>query len=160
VRLIVGLGNPGRQYANTRHNLGFRVVEEFVQRHGAAGWRKKFNARVLHVDGWDTLAALPQTFMNASGESVQALSAFYKLQPGDLLIVCDDIALPFARLRMRRGGSSGGHNGLGSIIEALGTQDIARLRIGVGRATVDAVDAVLGEFTPLERGGLPDVIDR
>ena len=157
---MVGLGNPGAQYVRTRHNIGFRVVEEFGRRHGVTTWRSKFHARITLVQSFDTLLVLPQTYMNDSGEAVADAAAFYKVLPQSVLIVCDDIALPFGVLRMRREGSSGGHNGLRSIEHALGTPQYPRLRVGVGRASPDAIGVVLGAFTSSEEKALVDVIDR
>ena len=158
--LVVGLGNPGAQYVRTRHNIGFRVVDAFAKRHGVDGWRNKFHARVAHALEYQAMLVEPQTYMNDSGASVSACAGFYKVRPEHVLVVCDDIALPFATLRMRREGSSGGHNGLKSIIYDLGSEAFPRLRIGVGRATPDAIGVVLGAFTSTEEQALPEVIDR
>jgi len=158
--LVVGLGNPGAQYVRTRHNIGFRVVEAFARRHDVAGWRNKFHARVAHAPAFNAMLVLPQTYMNDSGGSVAAVAGFYKVQLSDVLVVCDDIALPFAKLRMRRDGSSGGHNGLKSIIYSLGTEQFPRLRVGVGRSSPDAIGVVLGAFTAAEEKALGEVIDR
>lgn len=158
--LVVGLGNPGARYVRTRHNIGFRVVEELARRHDATAWRSKFHARVSHAASLDALLVLPQTYMNDSGASVSAAAGFYKVLPQSALIVCDDIALPFGVLRLRREGSSGGHNGLKSIAHALGTEQYPRLRVGIGRSSADAIGVVLGAFTAAEEQGLPDVIDR
>jgi peptidyl-tRNA hydrolase len=110
-------------------------------------WRTKFNARIAQVPALDAVLALPQTFMNDSGAAVQPLAAFYKLTPADMLVVCDDFNLPFSRLRLRRGGSDGGNNGLKDITSALGTQDYPRLRFGIGRNGMDAIGFVLGAFS-------------
>ncbi len=158
--LVVGLGNPGAQYVRTRHNVGFRVVEELARRHRSDAWRNKFHARIAHLADLHAMLVLPQTYMNDSGDSVAACAGFYKVVPQNVLVVCDDIALPFAKLRMRRDGSSGGHNGLKSIIYALRTEQFPRLRVGVGRASADAIGVVLGAFTSKEEQALPDVIDR
>jgi len=158
--LVVGLGNPGAQYVRTRHNIGFRVVEEFARRHDVAGWRSKFHARVAHAPAFNAMLVLPHTYMNDSGGSVAAVAGFYKVQPADVMVVCDDIALPFARLRMRRDGSSGGHNGLKSIIHWMVTDQFPRLRVGVCRSSPDAIGVVLGAFTASEEKALGDVIDR
>jgi len=158
--LVVGLGNPGAQYVRTRHNIGFRVVEEFGRRHGVTSWRSKFHARIALVQSFDTLLVLPQTFMNDSGEAAADAAGFYKVLPQGALIICDDIALPFGVLRLRREGSSGGHNGLRSIEHALGTPQYPRLRVGVGRGSPDAIGVVLGAFTSSEEKALVEVIDR
>lgn len=158
--LVVGLGNPGAQYVRTRHNAGFRAVEELARRHEVTAWRNKFQARVAHAQDLGAMLALPQTFMNDSGTSVAPLAGYYKVQPQNVLVVCDDIALPFGHLRMRREGSAGGHNGLKSIIYTLGTEAFPRLRIGVGRSSPDAIGVVLGAFSASEEKALPEVIDR
>jgi PTH1 family peptidyl-tRNA hydrolase len=158
--LLVGLGNPGAQYVRTRHNAGFRVVEAFAKRHEATAWRSKFHARIAHAADCGAMLVLPQTYMNDSGDSVGAISGFYKVAAPHVLVVCDDMALPFATLRMRRGGSSGGHNGLKSIIHVLGSDEFPRLRVGIGRPTHDAIGNVLGAFSSAEEKALGEVIDR
>jgi len=158
--LIVGLGNPGAQYVRTRHNVGFRVVEEFARRHDVGGWRNKFHARIAHAPAFDAMLVMPQTYMNDSGASVAAVAGFYKVLPAEALVVCDDIALPFAKLRLRRDGSSGGHNGLKSVAYSLGTDQYPRLRVGVGRSSPDAIGVVLGAFTVAEEKALGEIIDR
>jgi PTH1 family peptidyl-tRNA hydrolase len=132
--LIVGLGNPGREYQLTRHNLGFRVTDRLAERWGAS-WRSKFSGRVADVrDGDRRLALLqPQTYMNLSGSSVAAAVRFYKLEPEQLLIVHDEIDLELGDVRAKRGGGLAGHNGLKSLRDSLGTADFLRVRIGVGR---------------------------
>jgi len=158
--LVVGLGNPGKRYERTRHNVGFRVLELLATRHGAPGWRSKFEGAFVEVPALGAMLLMPQTYMNDSGESVRPAAAFYKIPPQGLLVVCDDINLPFGRLRFRRSGSDGGHNGLKSIILALDTLDFPRLRIGVGRSGPDAIDHVIGAFTPDEEQALPSILDR
>jgi PTH1 family peptidyl-tRNA hydrolase len=151
--LIVGLGNPGRRYERTRHNIGFKVVERLAADHGSPRWREERQALVarIMVDERDVLLAKPQTFMNLSGQAVRALAARYHLPPASILVISDDLDLPFARLRLRAGGSPGGHNGLRSIIAELGTQDFLRLRIGIGRpAEGDPIEYVLSPFEPAE----------
>lgn len=137
MRLIVGLGNPGAKYARTRHNIGFQLVERLAAQ-WRAGWNaeKKFQASVARVtrNGSQVILARPQTFMNASGEAVAALAGFYRVTPGATLVAVDDADLPLGELRLRPGGSSGGHHGLESIEQHLGTRKFARLRIGIGRA--------------------------
>ena len=160
MRLVVGLGNPGAQYVRTRHNIGFRVVQALAVAEKVESWRTKFNARIANVPSLDALLALPQTFMNDSGAAVQPLAAFHKLTPVELLVVCDDFNLPFARLRVRRGGSDGGNNGLKDVTNALGTQDYPRLRFGIGRNGRDAIGFVLGAFTGDEERVLPDAVER
>lgn len=136
LHLIVGLGNPGAKYARTRHNVGFRLVEELGNRWQAI-WKteKKFFAHTARVErnGKPVMLAQPQTFMNASGESVGAMMAYYRLKPAQLVVAVDDADLPLGEIRLRSRGSSGGHHGLESIEKHLGTQDFGRLRIGIGR---------------------------
>lgn len=157
---MVGLGNPGRQYERTRHNAGFRVAELLAQRHGAAAWRSKFNGKFAEAPDMGALLLLPQTYMNDSGESVAPCAAYFKIQPENILVVCDDINLPFGRLRFRRSGSDGGHNGLKSIILALNSLEFPRLRIGIGRSGEDAIDHVIGAFSKDEEAALPEIIGR
>ena len=168
MKLVVGLGNPGERYRATRHNVGFEVIDELARRHGlhdAADQAKSpADAHVLRWRRADeaVLLAKPLTYMNLSGGAVQELSHFFKIEPGDLLIVCDDVNLPLGKLRGRASGSEGGHNGLRSIAEALGSIDYARLRVGVGRgdARRDLADHVTAEFEPDERPGIVTAIAR
>ena len=153
--LIVGLGNPGAEYAKTRHNAGFLLVEKMAAR-WKASWtlEKKFNARMARAEQNESRALLcePQTFMNSSGETVGALVGFYRLPLKQLLVVVDDADLPFGEIRLRPGGSSGGHHGLESIEQHLNTREFARLRIGIGRkpGARQITDYVLGRFSPAE----------
>lgn len=165
MKLVVGLGNPGPQYRETRHNIGFLVIDELARRWHVESWREAFKAltaKTMHGGegihlrrgfGGQAILAKPLTFMNLSGQAVAGLAGFYKIDPAGLLIVADDVALPLGRLRARRGGSDGGHNGFKSVSEALGTQAFPRLRIGVGRGDDrrDLADHVLGRFQPDER---------
>jgi len=153
-RIIIGLGNPGRKYRDTRHNVGFMVVGELVGRLGLSAGRSAFEGE-LHdarptTQGESRRVALfqPMTFMNRSGRAVSELVRFYKAEPNDLLVVYDDLALPVGALRARPGGSAGGHNGLKDIIQALGTQDVPRLRVGIGSppGRMDSADYVLQRF--------------
>jgi PTH1 family peptidyl-tRNA hydrolase len=149
ISLIVGLGNPGRRYANTRHNIGFMVVDWLAVHLAAPVWRAERRAEVTRcrLEGKDLVLAKPQTFMNASGEAVQGLAAWYHLPPAAILVITDDLDLPFGRLRLRPGGSAGGHNGLKSIIAHLGTADFPRLRLGIGRPEAgETIDWVLSPF--------------
>ncbi len=132
--LVVGLGNPGREYAGNRHNVGFMVVEELARRYGGS-WRGKFNGRVAEVRIDEHRVALlePETYMNESGRSVKAALTFFKLEPDAVLVVHDDSDLEHGRLQVRLGGGLAGHNGLRSVTQHLGTQDFMRLRVGVGR---------------------------
>ena len=153
--LVVGLGNPGVDYARTRHNVGFVVVERLAER-WKASWalEKKFNARLARAEREERRVLLcePQTYMNASGEAVQAVSAFYDVAPARLLVVIDDADLPLGHLRLRPGGSSGGHHGLESIETHLGTREYPRLRVGIGRreGAREITGHVLGRFGSTE----------
>jgi len=155
LHLIVGLGNPGAKYKRTRHNVGFVVVEKLAQRwHADWSLEKKFNASLARTerDGRRVLLCQPLTFMNASGEAVQAVTAFYDVAPARVLVVVDDADLPVGHLRLRPGGSSGGHHGLESIEAQLGTRDYPRLRIGIGRreGAREITGHVLGRFDSTE----------
>jgi peptidyl-tRNA hydrolase, PTH1 family len=158
--VVVGLGNPGARYENTRHNIGFMVVSRLAQRAGVTLTRSKHRARTSRTEiaGVPALLALPETFMNESGFAVAHLSRFYKVPPERTLIVCDDIDLPFATLRLRPSGSSGGQRGLESIMRELGTSNFPRLRLGVGRPEYDAARHVLEPFPPNQARLLPELI--
>jgi peptidyl-tRNA hydrolase, PTH1 family len=151
--LIAGLGNPGRQYARTRHNLGWLVVDELARRQGGS-WRSKFSGMLSETRLGDLRLALlkPETYMNESGRSVSAAMRFFKVEPESLLVVHDDVDLEAGRLQARRGGGLAGHNGLRSLAKTLGTQDFLRLRIGVGRPgrgdPRSVADYVLSGFVP------------
>ncbi len=153
--VIVGLGNPGAEYVRTRHNAGFQIVERLALRWGA-NWtyEKKFNARVARAErsGKRPLLCEPQTYMNSSGETVGPLVRFYQMPLARLLVIVDDADLPLGQLRLRPGGSSGGHHGLESIEQHLGTREFARLRVGIGRAdgARQITDYVLGRFSSTE----------
>lgn len=156
MKLVVGLGNPGSEYRDTRHNVGFLVVDEMARRWRLSdAWREKFEALHVKTAVGDeaVIAAKPLTFMNLSGQAVAGLAAFYKIDPADVLVVTDDVALPVGRLRARPEGGAGGHNGLKSIIQHLGTPAFPRIRVGVGRGDDrrDLVDHVLGRFEAGER---------
>jgi PTH1 family peptidyl-tRNA hydrolase len=154
--LIVGLGNPGAEYRETRHNVGFKVIDALADRWRLGDqWREKFDALHLKTAVGDdaVIIAKPLTFMNLSGQAVTGLAGFYKIEPADIFIVTDDVALPLGRLRARREGGAGGHNGLKSIIQSLATQAFPRMRVGVGRGDSrrDLADHVLGRFDADER---------
>jgi PTH1 family peptidyl-tRNA hydrolase len=163
-KFVVGLGNPGRSYRRTRHNVGFAVVEVLTERWGAGRGRRAFDGRLREarptVGGAPRRVMLlqPQTYMNRSGSAVAAMMRFYKAEPADLLVVLDDMALPLGRLRIRPGGSSGGHHGLTDVLAALGGQQVPRLRIGIGAAPpgMDGADYVLTPFAAAEQ----ETIDR
>lgn len=164
MKLVVGLGNPGRKYQGTRHNVGFLVLEALAARHAVGNRKTAFQAEVLEANwrGEKLLLAWPQTFMNLSGGSVLAARDFYKLADVDVLVVCDDLNLPLGKLRLRAGGSSGGQKGLENIVARLGTQNIARLRVGIGSPPPDwdAADYVLGRFAGDEQTEIEIAIAR
>ncbi len=153
--LVVGLGNPGREYERNRHNVGFMVVDELARRHGGS-WRGKFSGRLADVRIDDHRVGLlkPETYMNESGRSVQAAAAFYKLEPDAILVVHDESDLEAGRLQARRGGGLAGHNGLRSVAQHLGTPEFLRLRVGIGRPgrgdRRPLADYVLADFEPHE----------
>lgn len=154
--LIVGLGNPGRKYEESHHNAGFMALDDLAARLGASVTRAKFDALtgMAVLAGKKVLLMKPQTFMNLSGKAVGAAASFYKLQPPQVLVLYDDIALAPGKLRIRPSGSAGGHNGIKSIIGALGTQDFPRIRIGVGErrgGEADLADFVLASFSAADR---------
>jgi len=165
LKLIVGLGNPGSEYRDTRHNAGFMVADALVDRWRVRDqWREKFEALLIKTAVHDARASMvaggdqvvivkPLTFMNLSGQAVAAIAGFYKIEPADVFVVTDDVALPLGRLRARREGGAGGHNGLKSIIQSLATQAFPRMRVGVGRGDNrrDLADHVLGRFDADER---------
>ncbi|MBI3536486.1 MAG: aminoacyl-tRNA hydrolase [Chloroflexi bacterium] len=160
---IVGLGNPGTRYARNRHNIGFLVADELARAHDLKFARKRFNARLAEgaVNAARVLIAKPQKYMNASGDAVGKLFAFYKIAAEDLLIIYDDLDLPLGKLRLRADGSAGGHHGMESIIAKIGTADFPRLRVGIGRPTPDAdIDHVLGNFADDEEKIVEDAIAR
>ena len=159
IRLVAGLGNPGREYQRTRHNIGFMVLDRL-----AADAQRPWDYSEKWRAGWaksDVIMVKPATFMNHSGEAVAAIANFYKIAAEQVLIVLDDLALPLGRLRVRTQGSSGGHNGLESVIEHFGTEAVPRLRIGIGAApSRGAVDYVLGRFFEEEKPQLDATIQR
>ena len=164
MKLVVGLGNPGDRYRKTRHNVGFEVVGELANRHHADKPKQKFDAELTEIFYNDEkiLLIAPLTYMNESGRSVAPCVSFYDLELEDLLVVCDDLNLDTARLRLRGGGSFGGQKGLQNIIQRLGTEDFARLRIGIGRppGRMEASDYVLGRFSKDEREDVDDAVLR
>jgi PTH1 family peptidyl-tRNA hydrolase len=159
LKLVVGLGNPGRQYEGTRHNVGFEVVDRLA-RSAAVTFSNnlRWQAHVAVLPGGIHLLK-PQTFMNLSGRSVAQALRFFKWQPAQLLVVYDDVALPLGSLRFRAGGSAGGHNGIKSLIEQLATSDFPRLKVGIGAAAHGALTGhVLGRFAPDERQTLENTL--
>ena len=156
MKLIVGLGNPGVKYRMNRHNVGYMVLAELAERFPGNRPQSKFHGDLLSVrapSGESVLLLAPTTYMNRSGLSVGEASGFYKIPPNDILVVCDDLNLPFCRLRLRSEGSSGGQKGLADIVRVLATDKVSRLRIGIGRppGQMDAADYVLMNFTEKEQ---------
>jgi peptidyl-tRNA hydrolase, PTH1 family len=162
--LIVGLGNPGREYKDTRHNIGFMLIDRLVVRLDARGMRVQSKAIVITAQHNDMklILAKPQTFMNLSGQSVQGLLRFYKLPLENLLVASDDIDLPFGTIRIRPGGGSAGQRGMASVIQSLGTQDFPRLRLGIDAppGRMDAAAYVLQEFSNKELLAVSETLDR
>ncbi|GEN58006.1 peptidyl-tRNA hydrolase [Halolactibacillus alkaliphilus] len=155
MKLIVGLGNPGRKYKDTRHNVGFMVIDELAKRHGWGLNKKKFQGHFAYeLLGTDKVILLePQTYMNLSGDSVKPLVDFYEIAPEDIVVVYDDLDLPTGKVRLRQNGGHGGHNGIRSMIDQLGTKNFNRVRIGIDRPKegLTVTDHVLGRFTKSER---------
>lgn len=165
MHVIVGLGNPGPQYARTRHNIGFLAVERLAERHGLRFATRRANAELAEgvIRGQRVVLAKPQTFMNLSGRSVVGLKNWYKLDlAASLLVVYDDLDLPFGRLRLRLQGSAGTHNGMRSIVHLTGTTGFPRLRIGIDKPPPqwDTAAYVLGKFTSEEQDALPDILEQ
>jgi PTH1 family peptidyl-tRNA hydrolase len=162
LKVVVGLGNPGQEYARTRHNVGFMVIERLKRELDAPAVKHRFKAEITEGrrKSLKLVLVAPQTFMNLSGNSVREVKNWFHLADPDLLVVYDDMDLPFGVLRMRASGSAGGHNGLRSISEQLGTQAIPRLRIGIGRGRSNSVGHVLSRFNVEEEQELPEVIER
>ena len=170
--LLVGLGNPGATYHNTRHNIGFTVLDALAQAHGQgeSGWQHKASFKGLiqrlQWQGQTVWLLKPQTYMNRSGQSLRATLDWFKLSPASLLVIYDDMDLPVGRLRLRLSGSAGGHNGMKSIIDQLKTQEFSRLRIGIGAGRQPAdrdravISHVLGNFSKAERQIMDGVVDR
>jgi len=166
-RLVVGLGNTGREYAGHRHNVGFMVVDRLAGAVGIPLGQSKFHGRFGQGEAGKVRLLLlePETYMNVSGEAVAAAARFFKVPPDDMLVVHDELDLPFGRLQLKKGGGTGGHNGLESIVAQLGTPDFARLRFGIGKpggpnAKDRVVGYVLHDFASEERDGLPALLDR
>jgi PTH1 family peptidyl-tRNA hydrolase len=165
VWLIVGLGNPGESYAQTRHNIGFQCVNYLARRHNLEFSGKRAHARIAegHIAGQRVALAKPVTYMNLSGQAVSGLRSWYKIDPAqELLVIYDDLDLPFGKLRLRQRGSAGTHNGMKSIIGQLGNQDFPRLRVGIGQPppSYDTIGYVLGRFNKEESAELPDLYER
>ena len=160
IRLIAGLGNPGPEYEQTRHNIGFMVVDRLAARLGSP-WERSTKWDAITAKCGETIFIKPTSFMNRSGHPIFNMAKFYKVEPQQMLVVLDDFALPLGRLRIRSDGGSGGHNGLESIIAQFGTEEIPRLRIGIGAAPDQAsTDYVLGRFFEEEKPLVGSTIDR
>lgn len=166
VKLIVGLGNPGRKYENTRHNVGFEVIHLLARRYasGGGGWRSKFDGEILEIElaGERILLLMPQTFMNLSGRSVRQAIDFFKLSLQDVLVICDDFHLELGVLRFRPGGTDGGQKGLADITQSVASKQFSRLRIGIGLVPErwNPADFVLGKFTSDQRISLEKALVR
>ncbi len=164
VFLLIGLGNPGREYRDNRHNFGFMLIDRLCIRLDARGMKLQSKAIVTSAlfDGRKLLLAKPQTYMNLSGQAIQGLANFYKLPLEQLLVAHDDLDIPFGVIRVRPGGGPGGQKGVASAIERLGTKDFARLRLGIGRppGRMDPADFVLQDFSRVEMNDVSDILDR
>lgn len=167
MKLVCGLGNPGREYSGHRHNVGFMVADRLSSALGIPLGQEKFQARFGQgkLNGERVLLLEPQTFMNASGEALAAAARFYKLEPVDILVIHDELDLPFGRLQLKSGGGTGGHKGLVSIVERWGEDDFVRLRFGIGKPEgPNAKDRVIGhvlqDFSSEERTQLASLLDR
>ena len=164
MKMIVGLGNPGSRYEHNRHNIGFQIVDELAAAHGLSFDKRQSKAKI--ASGWigeqRVLLVKPQTFMNLSGEAVQPLAAYYKIEPTDLIVIFDDLDLPTGKLRLRPFGGAGGHNGMKSIIQRLGTNEFPRLRVGIDRppGRMDPAAYVLQDFSSDEEEIMVQVRDR
>ncbi len=163
MRIVIGLGNPGRDYALTRHNLGFIVADEVARRAAAGGFRKRFKSDIAEgmLGSERVVLVKPQTFMNLSGHAAREVIGWFHAPVEDVLLIVDELDLPFGELRVRASGSAGGHKGIRSVTEQLGTQAVPRLRIGIGRGQgrISAESHVLARFTEEEAAELPSVIE-
>lgn len=162
--LLIGLGNPGREYANTRHNFGFMTIDRLAVRLNARGMKVQSKAIVMNAQHEERklILAKPQTFMNLSGQSVQGLVHFYKLPLTNVMILSDDLDLPFGTIRIRASGGPGGQRGLSSILEKLGTKDVPRMRLGIGRppGRMDPANYVLQNFSRDDMQAISEILDR
>ena len=164
--LVVGLGNPGKEYASHRHNVGFMAVDELAQRARADAFREKFSGLYAkaEIEGEQAILLKPMTYMNDSGRSVQPAMAFFKVAPKDVIVLHDELDLPFGEVRLKFSGGHAGHNGLRSIMTSAGTGDFGRVRLGIGRPPPgfrgEVADYVLSSFDSIERASLPDMLAR
>ncbi|HLB05099.1 MAG TPA: aminoacyl-tRNA hydrolase [Thermodesulfobacteriota bacterium] len=164
MKLVIGLGNPGDDYVKTRHNIGFMVADSISKANGITVNQTKFKSIIGRgaIGSEDVIIAKPQTYMNRSGESVSSLLFFYKLEPSDCIVICDDLELPSGKIRVRGKGGHGGHNGLRSIIEQTGSQEFVRVRVGIGRPNDASVvsNYVLNPFSKDEKPLIEDAIEK
>jgi len=164
MKLVVGLGNPGKKYEGTRHNVGFEILNGLHQVHQGSPQKSKFSGLIseIGVMGQKLLLLWPQTYMNLSGNSVRAAVDFYKLNIEDVLVVCDDFNLPLAKLRLKGKGSAGGQNGLADVLKKLGSPEVPRLRVGIGapKEQMEITAFVLGNFSRSERSEMDDCVHR
>ena len=164
--LFVGLGNPGKEYDGTRHNIGFEAVDAIARAASASDFKEKFSGVWAkgRLGDQDVVLLKPMTFMNLSGQSVQPAAAFFKVAPADIIALHDELDLPFGEVRLKKGGGHAGHNGLRSMIERLGTPDFGRVRLGIGRPPPgfrgDVADYVLSRFDAVEKATVPDTLKR
>jgi len=164
--LVVGLGNPGKQYASHRHNVGFMAVDELARRVGAESFRERFSGEVARAElsGEPAILLKPMTYMNLSGQCVQPAMAFFKIAPAELLVLHDELDIPFGDVRLKVGGGHAGHNGLRSLMERLGGGDFGRVRLGIGRPPPshrgEVADFVLSSFDAAERAAVPDMLKK
>lgn len=162
MKIVLGIGNPGSEYRGTRHNVGYMVADELARRQGVSAGKSRFQAVTaeIRVGGGKVILVKPVTYVNLSGFAAAAALTYYDLDLENFLVVCDDINLPTGRIRVRRGGSSGGHNGLKSITEAVHAEDYARIRVGIGSPPRDAVDHVLSRFSEGDAAVMREAIER
>lgn len=164
MKMIIGLGNPGKQYENTRHNIGFQVIDELANRLDAPAMQSKFNGMytVIHRPEGKVVLVKPLTFMNLSGECVRPLMDYYNIDVEDILVLYDDLDFPPGELKMRQKGSAGGHNGMKSLIAHLGTDQFKRVRLGIGRPTngMKIADYVLSNFSKEESSSIQDMVGK
>ena len=163
MKLIVGLGNPGREYSNTRHNIGFRAVEVIVNDNSAWSEKKDYLVAESVLNNQKLMFIKPQSYMNNSGQPVSEVARFFKFDPAEILVVHDEVDIPYGAIRIKEGGGDAGHNGLKSVTQHLGSSEYLRLRLGVGRPEIpemDTADWVLGRFSQEEGKILPDFLDR
>ncbi len=163
MKLIVGLGNPGKEYRKTRHNVGFLFLDYIATQLNITEWKKAYQwlFALSEIEGQKVLFLKPQTYMNLSGKSIHACATFYKIDTKDILLITDDIDMAFSKIRYREMGSGGGHNGIISAIESLGTTEIQRIKIGIGRhPNMDAAEWVLSEFSKEELKELPEIFEK